>query len=257
MAPSHPVKALVCALGLAFVCASAFAYTIILKDGTRILAKTKYTVRGDRAIIVLPSGTEAAYSAAEIDVAATDAANRQDVGTAVVIEGGKVQTLQTGAPPPPKSSLQDFIQKRSAGLPEPPPATQTRPAVGSPERRERIDRSGRAPFRDAALANELRAFLITRGAAADVYQGTTPRRARLVFETRAEGPVFKALVASATALIQIRHQFPERIDAFEVICEVPDDEGLGGRFTLTPEQAADLVSGRVDLTRFYVENVEF
>ena len=38
---------------------------------------------------------------------------------------------------------------------------------------------------------------------------------------------------------------------------MPESDGEGGRFTLTPEQAADLISGRVDLTRYYVDNVEF
>lgn len=256
MPTSCRLKALACALGLALVCSSVFAYSIVLKDGTRIVAKMKYTIRGDQAIITLPSGTETTYALSEIDVEQTVAANKQDVGTAIVIEGGKAQNLTTSAPAPAKTSLQDLIQTRPGGLPEQRAANQTRSAVGS-ERRERVDRSDRAPFRDTALANEIRAFLITRGAAADVYQGSTARRARLVFQTRAEGPVFKAMVAGATALIQIRQQYPDRIDAFEVLCEMPDGEGLGGRFTLTPERAADLVSGRVDLTRFYVDNVEF
>lgn len=257
MPPSHRCSALLSALCLALVCAPALAYTIVLKDGTTIVAKGKYTIQGDRALITLPSGTQSAYPAAEIDVAKTEAANRQDVGTAIVIEGGKAKNLTpSSAPPSGKTSLQEFIQKRPGGLPEPAPTVQTRAPVGS-ERRERVDRSGRAPLRDPALANEIKAFLITRGAAADVYQGSTARRARLVFETRAEGPVFKALVASATALVQIQQQFPDRLDAFEVVCEMPDGDGLGGRFTLTPAQAADLVSGRVELTRFYVDNVEF
>ena len=40
------------------VAAPALAYTIYLKDGSQIVSKTKYVVRGDKAIIVLPSGTE-------------------------------------------------------------------------------------------------------------------------------------------------------------------------------------------------------
>lgn len=256
MPPTHRLRSLLCALGLVLISAPAFAYTIVLKDGTRIVAKSKYTLQGDRAIITLPSGQQTTYAAAEIDVAKTDEANRGDIGTAMVIEGGKVKELDTRTTPPPgKTSLQDYI-RRQGGLPEPPPPSQSRAPVGS-EPRARVDRSGRAPLRDPALANEIKAFLITRGAPAEVYQGSTARRARLVFETRAEGPVFKALVASATALIQIRERFPEQIEAFEVVCEVPESDGEGGRFTLTPEQAADLISGRVDLTRYYVDNVEF
>jgi hypothetical protein len=256
MSPSHRLRALACALAVALAAAPVLAYTIVLKDGSRIVAKSKYTIQGDLALITLPSGTQSAYPASEIDVDKTEQMNRQDLGTAIVIEGGKVKPLDTSAAPPKKSSLQDLIQKRPSGLPEPPETVQTRAPVGS-ERRLRPGPSGRSPMRDPNLANEIKAFLITRGVAADVYEGAGPRRILLVFETSAEGPVFKALVASATALLQIRQQFPDRVDVFEVICEVPDTAGLGGRFTLTPTQAADLISGRIDLTRFYVENVEF
>ena len=255
MLPSHRLRLLVCVLGLVLLSAPAWAYTIILRDGTKIVAKSKYTIQGDRAIITLPSGQQTAFAAAEIDVAKTEEANRGDIGTAMVIEGGKVGNLSPSATPAGKTSLQDYI-RRQGGLPPPPPPTQSRAPVGT-EPRPRADRSGRAPLRDPGLANEIKAFLITRGAPAEVYQGSTARRARLVFETRAEGPVFKALLASATALIQIRERFPDQIEAFEVVCEIPESDGEGGRFTLTPEQAADLISGRVDLTRFYVDNVEF
>jgi len=173
----------------------------------------------------------------------------------MVIEGGKVGNLSPAATPPGKTSLQDYIP--APGRAAAAAAAHPVPRAGRHRAAPRADRTGRAPLRDPGLANEIKAFLITRGAPAEVYQGSTARRARLVFETRAEGPVFKALVASATALIQIRERFPDQIEAFEVVCEMPESDGEGGRFTLTPEQAADLISGRVDLTRYYVDNVEF
>lgn len=256
MSPSQRLRALVCALAVALVAAPALAYTIVLKDGSQIVAKTKYKIQGDRAIITLPSGTETAYAASEIDLEKTEAANRQDLGTAVVIEGGQVKPLD--APPATGSdnSLQNLIQKRPGGLPEPPTTVQSRAPVGT-ERRMRPGPSGRSPMRDAQLANEVKALLITKGAAADVYQGSTAKRAQLLFETTGEGPVFKALLASANALIQVQQRFPDRIEAFEVICAVPDSEGLGGRFTMTAAQAADLIAGRIELTRYFVDNVEF
>jgi len=256
MPPSARLRTLLCALAFALAATSALAYTIVLKDGTQILAKSKYTIQGDRAIIILPSGTQTAYPASEIDVEKTEAANKQDLGTAVIIEGGAVKPLDTAPQASDKASLQELIQKRPSNLPEPPATVQTRAPVGS-ERRLRPGPSGRSPLRDPQLANEIKAYLITRGAAADVYQGSTAKRAQLVFETSAEGPVFKALLASAAALVQMQQQFPDRVEAFEVICAVPDSEGLGGRFTMTAAQAADLLAGRLELTRYFVDYVEF
>lgn len=245
-----------CLLLLALVATPALAYTIYLKDGSRLLAKTKYVIEGDRAIIVLPSGQKTSFPAAEIDVERTEAANQQNLGTAIVIEGGKAQDLARNQAPPPKESLQDLIQKRGAEVAEPPPPVQSRAPVGA-EVRRRPDPAGRTPFRNPALANELKAFLITRGVAAEVYQGSTAQRARLVFETRSEGAAFKALLATAAAFVDVRERFPGQLEALQLQLDVPDSTGSAGRFTMTPEQAAALVGGRIELTRYYVDNVEF
>ena len=133
-----------------------------------------------------------------------------------------------------------------------------RPPVGTePTRSLRPDASGRAPYRDLELANDLQAELITRGAAGDVYQGSTGSRVRVEIETRSEGAVFKALLAAAHGLLMVRERFPGKVEALELRCVVPEDGSLAGRFTLSPVVAADLTAGRIDLTRFYVENVEF
>ncbi len=246
---------LVC--GMLLAAAPALAYTIYLKDGTKIVSREKYQVDGDKAIIVLPSGTRTAYPLADIDVARTEEANQQDLGTAIVIEGGKAQDLTPSAAQRPKNDLQELIRKGGAAVQEPPPPVQTRAPVGSERRPARPAAERRAPLLDVQLANELKAYLISRGAAAsDVFQGSTGRRILVVFETRAEGPVFKALAASAYALGHVRERFPDRVDALEIHCEVPEG-GSGGRFTMTAEQAAALVAGRLELQHYYVEQVEF
>ena len=78
----------------------------------------------------------------------------------------------------------------------------------------------------------------------------------MVYKTTSEGAVFKALVVSANALLHFRNQDPSPIDGVDVVCETPDG-GMGGRFELTPQLARDLVDGTYEITRFYVENVQF
>lgn len=242
--------------------APAHAYTIFLKDGSQILAKQKYEVRGERALILLPSGTQTAIALTEIDVPRTEAANVQDLGTAILIEDGK--TTGVAAAGPPKSSdakLADLIRSGSAGMREVPAS----PAGGAPAgavarprgfSEETARAVQRVPLRDAALSAQLKDFIGNRGLPVEVLQGASARRPVLRYETDAEGPVFRALLASAAALIEVRSRTPGVLEGVEVLCE-GSDGGLAARFDLDPQQAADLLAGRVEITRFFVENVLF
>ena len=112
-------------------------------------------------------------------------------------------------------------------------------------------------MRDVALSTEIRTFIFGRGITSlEVQQGAASRRPRLVFQTSTETQVFRALQASAGALIEEREKRPGMVEAFEVICDGPAG-GRGGHFTLTLAQAEAIVSGRVDLPTFFVQNVEF
>ncbi len=243
---------------LTLAASPALAYTIYLKDGSKIIAKVKYEIDGERAIITMPSGTRTTYPLAEIDIAKTDAENQQNIGTAIVIEGGQAQDLSQAAPAEAKENLQDLIRAKGASVqPAPEPQVTREPPRTRDRRPTRPAAERRAPLADKHLTNELKAYLISRGAPADIYQGSSGRRPLVVFETRSEGLVFKAIAASAYALGHIRGSFPDGVDAFEILCEVPDEGGLGGRFTMTAEQAAALVAGRIEIPTYFVDNVEF
>lgn len=260
MRPLRPL-ALILALGTAFATAPASAYTIYLKDGSRIVAKDKYVVRGSLALITLPSGTQSSIAASEIDVERTEQANKSNIGTAVAIEGGRTVELQKQPPPPAKPRLQDYIRSNAGGLraPEnaaPPPANRTDTPAAALRRAERVTTS-RTPLADTSLAGEIRGFVTARGVTAiDVHQGNSAKRPLLVFGTASEGALFKALVVASNTLLHLESTKPGVVEGFDVLCETPDG-ALGGRFDLTPKLAADLVSGRYELTRFFVENVRF
>lgn len=240
---------------------SLAAYTVYLKDGSSIVAKKKYIVQGDKAILILASGTETALALAEIDTAKTDAANQDDLGTAIVIENGKATNLTQSAPPPGgKPTLRDLLQQRAAaeGGVRPAGAVAIDATPGSTaQTRQPTSHAGQAPLRDVSLSTEIRTFVFGRGITSlEVQQGPSSRRPRLVFQTSSETQVFRAIQASAGALIEVREKFPGQVESFELICDGPSG-GRGGRFTLTPPQAADLVAGRIDLPTFFVQNVEF
>lgn len=260
MRPLRPLVVLVVLL-TAVAAAPALAYTIYLKDGSRIVAKDKYVVRGSLALITLPSGTKSSIAASEIDVARTEAANKSNIGTAVSIEGGQAVELQKKSAAPPKPQLKDYIRSNAGGLrapaqTAPPPANRTdTPAAAL--RMESRGAPARGPLSDTALAGEIRGFIGARGVASiDVHQGQSPKVPLLVFGTSSEGALFKALVVASNALLHLENVKPGAVEGFEVLCETPDG-GLGGRFDLTPKLAADLISGRYEITRFFVENVRF
>ena len=238
----------------------ALAYTIYLKDGSQILAKQKYIVRGEKAIIKLPSGTDTAIALNEIDVVRTDNANVQDLGTAILIEDGQGLRIPAGEVPLPKrQEVSDLIRSGGASVQEGTTAPAT-PGAGAAKRPPGFDDrptvSTRTPLRDTDLAGAMRAYVGERGLPVEVVQGSAARRPLLVYETESEGNVFRALLASAAALVDAQKKFPGAVDAVEMVCETSDGS-LGARFTLNPQQAADLLAQRLEITRFFVDNVQF
>ena len=246
-------------LGL-LVASGLAAYTIHLKDGSEIVAKKKYVVRGDKAILVMPSGTESVLALSEIDVARTEAANTNDLGTAIVIENGKATELAASAPPPSsKPTLKDLLEKRAAAEGSSNAgavALDARPSQRAAARQS-TSHAGQAPLRNAELSTEIRTFIFARGIGnLEVQQGPSSSRPRLVYATSSESQVFRALLASAGALLDLRDKRPGELEAFEVICDDPTG-GRAGHFNLTPQQAADLLSGKIDPASFFLKYVEF
>lgn len=260
----RPIRRLILVLAATLVAGPALAYTIYLKDGSKILAKSKYEVRGNQAVITLPSGTKTAIAASEIDVAKTEELNKQDLGTAILIEDGKAQGMTTAPAPPPDSreKLSALIKSGAAnvGASGPTAGATSAPAAAAPRPRgfdEQADaRKSYAPLVDTSLAAAIKEYVGGRGLPVEVAQGTVARRPLLVYETESEGNVFRALLTSAAALIEMRTRYGGSVDGFQLLCETSDGS-LAARFTLTPAQAADLLAGREEISRFFVDHVEF
>lgn len=254
------------ALALALVAVPLSAYTIYLKDGSKIVAKEKYEVEGDRAIITLLNGTQSFLDQDEIDVRRTEEANQANYGSAVVIERSQardipsVASLQGSAE---DKSLQDLIQERSAGVRALPEARRE----DSPGEEGRLPRTPagwvdlaavpRRPYPDDAVATELKAFLRAQGLdSAKVFQGTTPGRPFLEIPASSEAAVFRGLLVGANALLHVRERLGDRVSSLELLMLTPTQE-RGGQFVLTPDQAERLAARQVEVTAFFLNNVQF
>ena len=242
---------------------AATGYTIILKDGSSLVAKEKYTVQNGKAIITLLNGTQTFVGADKIDVARTEAANKLGLGTGVLIPGSPQDIGTVPAQPRRDATLADLIHQKGAGPRDVPGNRRDKdqPAGGRLLRTKAgyndLSTLTRKPYAHPEVTAELQQFFHAQGLEGiEIYEGTQGDRPLIEISTNSEGSVFKALGIAANALLQIRESAPNRVNAFEVLLNTPARE-RAGQFVLTPDMATDLVSKRVDVTAFFVKNVQF
>lgn len=255
--------ALAFALLLVVAAGPLAAYTIYMKDGSKIIAREKYRVEGERAIIVLQNGTRTFIQAAQIDVARTEEANRNDYGSAVVLDEGKTRTVDGGAAPPPRDRrLGDLIAERGQGMRRLPEARRSAPdeeaeLVRSPGGWPDLTALPRRPFSDAQVATDLESFFTGQGLqGAKIYQGTAAGRAFIEVPAGSEAAVFRSISVAAEALLATRQRAGSRLAAVELLMITPAKE-RAGQFTLTPELAQDLTGKRQEVSTFFLTHVQF
>ncbi len=239
-----------------------WGYIVFFKDGSQITTKEKYRIEGDQAILILPSGTEASYDASEIDVEKTERINVIDYGTARLIEGLNKPTrlpkdvrFETEDP-----SFGEYISGRDLALPD-----VRKRVAAKPEDQLPITRAGfvdlmafrRSPYRTSEITAEVLGYLKGQGNdRVRIFQGTEPDRPLIEIVAASEASVFKAIKDSANGLVQIHERFPELVTAFELVL-MTESQDRAGQFTMTPELAGLLASGKLTVPQFFLRFVEF
>lgn len=255
----------VLALALALLASPLLAeYVIYLKDGSTVVAREKYTVKDGRAIITLPNGTQTFVKASEIDVPRTDRVNRDGNPGGVVALPGDPRPISPPVDPAKKEkTLKDLIANREAA-PRELPANRRNKEEAAPGRVGRT-KAGFTDFSTLArnsyphleVVSALQQFFREQGIEpVEIYEGTQGDRPLLELSTNSEASVFKALTTAANALIHIRDLHPQRVAAFEILMTTPSRE-RAGQFVLTPQMAEDLVAKRVEVSSFFLQNVQF
>ena len=214
-------KTIVSTLMIALLTAPLMAYSIYLKDGSRLIAKEQFRIEDGRAIITLQNGTQTFIDVSEIDIPRTEAANQGQYGTAFVIEDGKlVETPVTKTEEKP--SLTDLSRRSGARASTRPTATRAADGSTSGDSDLPLTAAGavdltvvpRAPFRNLEIAAEASRFLRALGVnESQVYQGTESGRAFLEITANSESSVFRGLEAAADTLLHLRNQFSGEVDA--------------------------------------------
>jgi hypothetical protein len=244
------------------------AYTVYLKDGSSVQAKEKYRIENGKAIIILPSGERTFLDPRKIDVRRTDEANRNNSGTAIVLEQNAKSPTPVQPQAPRQKTLADLIASRDAAPRELPEVRRESSARNAPASRGGGMGKTRAGFVDFAtvarkpyphleVASELQQFFRGQGLEeVGIYSGTQGDRPLVEITTNSEASVFKSLSVGSNALLHIRDRYPQRVGAFELLMTTPERE-RAGQFVLTPEMASELVAKRVDVTAFFIDNVQF
>lgn len=253
------------AILLALLLASPLAaYTIYLKNGKTLLVKGKYQIKNGKAYVTLTNGTQGVIDAREIDVARTDEANKSDYGSnAEILDAGTAPANPQSQGLPPKRKLSDLIASREASreLPgarrETPLPVDTGRSVKTRAGYPDFAVASRRPYPQADVTAELQQFFHGQNVDdVEIYVGSRNDRPLIEITAGSEGSVFRALSIAANALLHVRDSFPSKVAAFELLLTTPARE-RAGQFIITPEMASDLVAKKVELTAFYVQNVQF
>lgn len=239
------------ALALAVVSSPLFAYTVYLKDGSRLIADKPPVIEDGQAIITLQSGTRTSIAASEIDLERTREANKEDYGTALVLEEGSFTELNTENIGNRRGRLSDVASG---------PTLDSRPRA----RRQVSLSSGaalenwqRVPYRaNLDIATEILAVFRGQGVEqVGIYQGTAADRLLIELSTNSESAVFRSLKIAAGALSRVHGLYPDDVGAFELVMTTAQRE-RAGQFVITPDEAAALLAG-TELSSYFVTNVRF
>ena len=239
----------------------ASAYIVVMKDGSTLTAAKEFEVRGDKAIITLPSGAVTQIDLDEIDQEKTRETNERGYGDAELVDDGTTRQMKTA--PPTRERRRDLseLATRETQLDrlerhqraEP---SEVRPATRTVAGFTDLSRLTRQPFGDLEVASEVQRLFRGQGIdVVEIYQGTEREHLYVEITTASEASVFRALEVASQALLASRESHPGALEALELYLATPDRE-RAGQFVLTEPLAEELNNG-TDVTEFFVENVQF
>ena len=238
-------KALTLALfTLAVASQASAAYIVVLKDGTKYVAKAKWTVANGKATVKLENGQTIQLNPADIDAAASEKATKLGYSNANVIDLNP--NLPESATNTVGQSQLSGIKLRSLPAQQTPPAKSTTPAPA-------------APPPPAATGGGLAVDVLDKFERAYENVGifekkllaTGPRTLRAELTADTEERVFNAI--SATSFLMTR-MTDTPIDMVELFMKTTNG-GAAGRFQMTREDAVALDQKTISQHDYFVRKV--
>lgn len=230
------------------------AYVLILKDGSRQVAREKYTIKGKNVHFVTSTGTLRSIPLALVDLKATEELNARDFGSASPLDW--VDGTEVPPTPTPTPSVATLVgQLRSA---VPPGTHQTVQPTPTPI----------VIFREAKFADQRVDQAFQQGLESyHLYlyrtsMGTQPQYLFIEVQVNGQREVNRALQAVTTTYHVIVgdltkkeqvSRIPERVELL-LLNEAGREAGV---FRLSHADAEELATGKTTPEAFFVEKVLF
>lgn len=240
--------------------ARALAYVIVLKDGTRIVAREKPNVQGKSWVFVVPSGNRQSIPVSEVDMEKTEKVNASGTGDAYELDQNAT-TIQQTTDSSRKPSISEYIKTtkktgigpETGGAPAPAdaasqPASRPGGTIQEPSTAsvvEGVDPAVSDAFVRAFAGASLRGARLT----------PMPKGVRVQAITDNEQQVFASLGAVARGLKEAR-ALGKPLDRAEIVLGTSAGENAG-KFLMNAEDADALLNGRTSAARYFVANVVF
>ncbi len=221
------------------ISAQAFAtYFIVMKDGSQLRAKAKWTVVGGKAVIQLENGQSMAIDPNSIDAAKSEEVTRMGGGSVLGVEQQQLPSQKQ------KSSLGAAIKLRKLGTEQ----TTTTPAVAPTP----VVPSGGAQLSSEVAGKFERAFENV-GIFEHRLAGTN-RNVRAEVTADNEDKVFNAISATAFLVAHNAGMDNMKIDVVELFMRTTTG-GAAGRFQMSRADAEAINGKTLSLQDYFVRKV--
>ena len=239
----------VVALLVAATVAAQGAYVVLLRNGERLVARQKYVVKGSMALVTLRNGTLTSIPLSQIDVSATEKLNARELGDAVPLDWVDQTGKPIATPTPTPSVARLGHLDDTLAIPKGPVAQPT-PTPGISLRGEVYpDKEVDEAFRQGLESYHI--FLYRTS------QGTRPHYYFMEVQVNGQPEVLRTLQAVTRTyhvlVADAPSRAPERVE-LQLINESGREAGV---FRISPEDAAQLATGKVTPEDFFVQHVIF
>jgi hypothetical protein len=257
--PKARAAALVLALAFGWAGTAPASFIIFTKDGKRIEALEKPVVKGRIVTFLTPLGSPQSIALDEYDVERSEKVNKEGLGNAYSLNEPNGSRSALPNPEEKKPSLSEYIRQHGRKM------DSTNPDARQGELMRTMRSEGERAIRAAAAEPPLivmdpqitEAFMraMDGSSVKGVKLTQIPSGVRVTATTETEQQVFLALVACARGLKESRAA-GKPLDKAEVAFTTSGGDSAA-RFDLSPNDADNLLTGRVTPARFFVSNVLF
>lgn len=238
------------------ISSQAFAsYLVVLTNGTRYRAKSKWTITNGRATIPLENGTSLQLDPALIDVAKTNQVNASGLGDSKVLAVAEQAPVNNeGQQVSPLGSMTKLRKPTSATTSSPTPASNSKSPPGASVAPP-VAPSGHGGVGNEVISKFSQAYENTGLFDANV---TSSQAGRLRVEVTAdnEDKVFKVISATAWMLVHAPQTTGVQLDMVDLFMKTING-GAAGRFQMTSADARSIDTKQMKIEDYFVNKVIF